>query len=279
MAFVDNPIESRSQCSCEGSFSTSFSFLDSFWKGGEKKKKPSIQGEKGISSQHQLMKRLTWAPSTPPPIKSKWFVFNGLLHWQVGYHSRPRELSGSRGKSSVDNAQCFQLGAEAAPGALTIPQPPPRPLRRWLFRLPSSSAANYWHKTEAPRCLLTTPGPGPVGFNEVMEVFAALSLNSFLVWQLLECWPYKRFSVSHYFLSSFTSDSFTEIICISMCARARFLSVRGCSARRASVCTPYLSPYCVFYSLLPPWKNLQTWQCCFGGKKTNRRGLQRPGIC
>lgn len=51
-----------------------------FEREGREKKKPSIQGEKGISSQHRLMKRLTWAPSTPPPIKSKWFVFNGLLH-------------------------------------------------------------------------------------------------------------------------------------------------------------------------------------------------------
>lgn len=51
MAFVDNPIESRSGCGCEGSFSTSFSFLDSFLKGrGEKEKSHQYRGKKASAA-------------------------------------------------------------------------------------------------------------------------------------------------------------------------------------------------------------------------------------
>lgn len=122
-----------------------------------------------------------------PPIKSKVVCFywsfaltSGLSFWRL-------YLSASSWKFSVDNAQCFQLGENQAPGALAIfpPPPPPEPtflpslfflrtgsaiLRHSLaFHSPPScrrrrsvSAANYPHKTKVVAALaLGAAGPGP----------------------------------------------------------------------------------------------------------------------
>lgn len=77
MAFVDNPIESRSQCSCEGSFSTSFSFLDSFWKGEEentKKKHHQYKGKKASAANIGW-----WSASPGPPAHRLQLNQNGLF--------------------------------------------------------------------------------------------------------------------------------------------------------------------------------------------------------
>lgn len=69
-----------------------------------------------------------------PPIKSKVVCFywsfaltSGLSFWRL-------YLSVSSWKSSVDNAQCFQLGENQTPGALAIfPPSPPKPTFPSLF--------------------------------------------------------------------------------------------------------------------------------------------------
>lgn len=90
-AFVDNPIESGLTVAVKFPPSPIHSFLRQFLK-GEKSGKHThtvpphplephhTEGEGAAAWGSRAEEPLTWPRGAPPPIKSKWFVFNGLLH-------------------------------------------------------------------------------------------------------------------------------------------------------------------------------------------------------
>lgn len=163
-----------------------------------------------------------------PPIKSKVVCFywsfaltSGLSFWRL-------YLSASSWKSSVDNAQCFQLEENQTPGALAIL--PPSSSSPSLFSsalspppLPSSPSS-LQEKGVCLRCKLPTQNEGgggagagscrsrgPVSINETMKVYFARMhvLNSFLC----DSWLgnvsvnlIKDSAGSHYFLSTPVPD-------------------------------------------------------------------------
>ncbi len=182
------------------------------------------------------------------PIKSKVVCFYWCFALTSGLSSWRLYLSVSDWKSSVDNAQCFQLGENQTPGVLGSFHPPPRPFLKpphplappsfgtrptgfCHFTLSFLLLHNFplrffkvgisprqitdtkrgWRTGRSRAWVLAVPEP-PVSFNEPIKVyFPAECAKVFLVWQLTgkcECYPYKRFSGSHYFLSNLAPDGF-----------------------------------------------------------------------
>lgn len=87
--FIDRPIEKRPRCRCEA-LSASHSLPSQTV--SERRKvcthknpmmtrgpSPAHRGRRGAARVSRLLSLLTWSHSAPPPIKSKRFVFNGLL--------------------------------------------------------------------------------------------------------------------------------------------------------------------------------------------------------